>query len=183
MQQWPTCIIFKLFLTDSVTHVNLPLSTLNCLMHPDSSPYILSTNIFLQDVLKRKVYFNPPSFVREDATVWIIPSLCEGSHKISSHQQSTAVWTPPARCFQTKCSVSLQITVKACSSHPSHLRMSKNQGSGFVILRFNRSLFSASGVTTYFTEEESVKKRFHNEPKHLGSCTACNRGKWNSFLA
>lgn len=69
----------------------------------------------------------PPSFIREDARVQIISSMCEGTHSISSRQQSTAPCTPQARFLQSKCSASSQITVEACSSCPSYLSTSKHR--------------------------------------------------------
>jgi len=62
-------------------------------MHPDSSPYVLSSNILIWHILKRQVCFDPSSFITEDAAVQIIPSMCEGTHNVSSDQQSSALNT------------------------------------------------------------------------------------------
>lgn len=138
IQQWPACIIFKLFSTDW-RFFNLLLSRLNMSYAPwELSMYSLkycSLGCFEEESLLQ----NPPYFIKEDATVQIISSMCEGTHSISSHQQSAASCTPQARCLQSKYSVSSQITVEACSSRPSYLSTSKHQGSGFAVLGFSRS--------------------------------------------
>lgn len=94
------------------------------------------------------------------------------------------LWIPEARCFQSKCSASSQITVKALQQPPQTPSYEQAPGLGLCSVWVQQKPVALlQEWQLSLLSPESVKKTFHNELTHLCNCSAYKRGKWNSFLA